>query len=508
MLPFILSILVISMTTSVFLMNLAWVLLLAWWLFSGHWREKWESMKRNRLLQAFLVLAVVHALWLIGSQDMERALFLFQKRLPLVVVPLVVLTSRPLKVWEQHLVGSVYCITVLVVSVIGFVRYLTIPDLPYREIVPYISHIRYGLNACLVIVLLVYCGVHYRRGWLIAVNGVATVWLVYVLLLLHAYTSFVILLLIPLVLLIVYGGHLSKNTRLGAWGVLAVVVLSLVGVSCCYYRQYYPAQQAATYPVVTANGNAYDTPMDDFMENGHYLYHEVCTQELVQQWPRYSDYPYDSVTATGYPLSSALLRYLNGMGVSKDSVGLTHLSSDDIDAIELGVGNPVYCRLGLRRLYYTLFFEYDNYRFYHHVAGFTMLQRFELWNNAWHIFLQHPLWGVGTGDVLSQCQDRMQSLGSPLAAADLNTHNQYLNLLVAFGSVGFLLIVLAFARGWIVSFRVPYNHRSLLFVSYLCILLVSFISEDTLNTAAGVFFASVPMVLLQPAESGGNGLHD
>ena len=57
-----LAVLGASMVTSVFLANLAWVLLGANWLLEGRWREKWQMGKESRLLHAVvgLYLSLIH----------------------------------------------------------------------------------------------------------------------------------------------------------------------------------------------------------------------------------------------------------------------------------------------------------------------------------------------------------------------------------------------------------------------------------------------------------------
>ena len=92
---------------------------------------------------------------------------------------------------------------------------------------------------------------------------------------------------------------------------------------------------------------------------------------MRQQWAKLSDYPIDSLTSIGYTVYPALLRYLNGMGVTKDSVGMTHLTPSDVAAIEKGIANPVYLKLGPRKMFYVLFYEYENYRCYHSVSNFS-----------------------------------------------------------------------------------------------------------------------------------------
>ena len=210
-----------------------------------------------------------------------------------------------------------------------------------------------------------------------------------------------------------------------------------------------------------------------------------------------SSFPFDSITSTGYTVYPALLRYLGAMGYTKDSLGMTHLQPADIQAIEKGIANPVYLHPGPRKMFYVLFYEFENFRCFRSISNFSSLQRIELWRNAWQVFLRHPLFGVGTGDVADQCRQQMEAAHSPLADSGMHTHNQYLNFLLAFGLVGFLLILLSFIR----AIHVEHLCRSALFTALLCIVLISFISEDTLETLAGITFVALGLSILKPTDN-------
>ena len=497
-----LCLLAASMTTSVFAANLMWTLLLVNWVAEWNWKEKFANFRSNHLLQAFLILLAVHLLWLFGTSNMDYALFDLQKKMPLIAIPLVVLTSRPMDFKERLNVGIAYTAAVLVVSIIGVVRYFNIPDLPYRDIIPYISHIRYGLNVCMTLVLLAYAAFRWHRPWLYVVNVLLALWFCGVLMMLHAYTSFIILLVTSLVLLVAYGCRLSRKSRTWVTLLFCGIVLSLAALVGCYADGYYRLCPLSTEPLkaCTANGNPYLHYHDGIIENGNYINLNVCEQEMRQQWAKLSDYPIDSLTPVGYTVYPALLRYLNGMGVTKDSVGMTHLTPTDVAAIEKGIANPVYLKPGPRKMLYVLFYEYENYRCYHSVSNFSVLQRLELWKAGWRVFLQHPLMGVGTGDVVDECHQQLREMGSPLADTDLHTHNQYLTFLLAFGLLGFGLIAFFFIRAIVNALKRSssplFKHSDMLYVAFLCILLISFISEDTLETLAGITFSVMGFALL------------
>ncbi len=490
--PGLLCLLAVGMTTSVFLTNLVWVLLLANWVAEWDWGARLKALRSSRLLQAFLVLMGIHLLWLAGTADLAYGLYDIQKKLPLAAIPLVVLTSRPLARRELLCVAAAHGGTLLVLSVIGVVRLLTIPGLPYRELVPYISHIRLGLNICLFIgaaaALLFRC----RRRWVWAAGAGAALWMLFFLYLLRAYTAFAVLFVSAAVLLICRGRRLPAPLRLGLPALFAAAVAAVALLFLHYRHDYYTLPTAAALPTATANGNPYTHGTDGLIENGAVVSQCVCEEELRQQWPRYSRVPIDSLTPVGYPVLPALVRYLNAIGATKDSAGLTRLAPADVAAIEQGVANPVYLSPGPRRLFYVLFFEQESRRCHGSVSNFSMLQRYELWEAGFRLFLRRPFFGAGTGDVPRELDAELAADGSPLAGSGLHTHSQYLNFLLAFGLTGFLLIAAAFARA------LRRRPCSGLFIFFLCITLVSFLTEDTLETLAGITFVAFGFALLAP----------
>ncbi len=494
-----LCLIVISMTTSVFVTNLLWVLLSINWIMEWNWREKFADFRHNYYLHAVIVLAAVHLIWMLATENIAYGFFDIQKKLPLFILPLIVFTSKPLSRNESSIIGFWYVLTIIVVSIIGLVRYLTIPDLPYRDIVPYISHIRFGLNICLALFLLAYSAMRIPKPRFIVTNVIVALWLLFFLLMLHAYTSFVILFITSIILLIAFGKRLSKHTRRCLSLIVLGITIGVGGLTWHYCHDYFHLKELSTQPLLasTLNGNPYTHHNDGLIENGNYVNNYICEPELRQEWSKRSNFSLDSVTSNGYTLYPALLRYLNALGVTKDSLGMTRLCENDIRAIEKGTANPVYLQHGVRKLYYVLFFEYESYRCYHSVCNFSMLQRIELWRNGWQIFLTHPIFGVGTGDVVDVCHQRLSDISSPLAGTEMHTHNQYLNFLLAFGLFGFFLIAFFFIRAIITN----HSCRNILFTAFLCILLISFISEDTLETLAGITFAALGYSLLSPRKA-------
>ena len=474
------------------------ILLAVNWALEWDVRRKWQRGIHSPLLGAFLLLMTVHLIWIAGNDNVAYGFNDLFKKLPLLAIPLVVLTSRPLRREQGWFIMGCYVITVFITSIVGYVRWLTMPDLPYRDIIPYISHIRFSLNVCMAILLLtvfLYRRLQRRakgdRQLSRLADGVAVVMLLvllYFLLVIRSYTGLVVLYVVAGVLLAVCWKKIPKGRWLllviyvGAIGVLGSAVGCQVGN---YYRPVPLLQQPlATH---TVNGNPYSHQHDGLMENGNYVNDYICHEELATEWAKRSTYSLADTTANGYSIFPTLIRYLNARGVAKDSVGMQLLTDSDVAAIEQGIANPVYVEGGqIQRMVYVMLFEYECYRALHVVKDFTMLQRFELWKNGWRVFLQHPLFGTGTGDVVDCCHAQLEHDNSPLAGTHKHTHNQYLTLLITFGVVGVTLIVWAFVR----AFRRQRLCTKPLFVGYLTIVLVSFLTEDTLETLAGAVFCS------------------
>lgn len=329
------------MVTSVWASNLMWVLLGVNWLFEGCWREKWQMARQSRLLQAFVALYLLYLVGMLWTDNIAHGWTILQVKLPLLVVPLVVLTSRPLVGRARRLVLAGYAATVLVVSVIATVRLVTIPDLPYRDAVPYISHIRFALNCCVVVYLLS-LGNPGRLIRLRLLGKVACVllvlWFLVFLAFIHSYTAFAILAVVSLVLLL---ARYRRWPLIALWLLLAGVAAFLVGREA---KAYYRLVPQATEPLsaYTAGGRPYDHYRDGIVENGNYINNYLCPDEMRAEWQRRSAVSYDSVGDDGYSLQPTLVRYLNALGLTKDSVGVHSLTDAQVADIERGVANPVY----------------------------------------------------------------------------------------------------------------------------------------------------------------------
>ena len=473
------------MVTSVWASNLVWVLLGANWILEGRWREKWQMACNSRLLQAFVALYLLYLVGMLWTSHVANGFTILQVKLPLLVVPLVVLTSRPLAGRARWIVLGAYGATVLVVSIIALVRMLTIPDLPYRDAVPYISHIRFALNCCMVIYLAVAVGT--RRALILLL----ALWMLVFLALIHSYTAFAILAVVSLVLLLT---RYRRWPLVALWLLLAGTAAFLVGHEAKAYYRFIP-QATEPLQTYTAGHRPYEHWQDGIIENGNYINNYLCPEEMRAEWQRRSTVPYDSVGDEGYTLQPTLVRYLNALGLTKDSVGVNALTAAQVRDIERGVANPVYeSGNPIRKMVYVILFEREYYVHTHAVRGFTMLQRLELWRATFQVIADHRWIGTGTGDVDAELHAELRAMQSSLADTQKRSHNQYLSFLAAFGVVGFSFLLFMFLR----PLSSPHSPLSAFLLAWLLTILISFLTEDTLDTLAGILFCTFFLAFRTP----------
>ena len=242
----------------------------------------------------------------------------------------------------------------------------------------------------------------------------------------------------------------------------------------------------STIEQYTENGNQYyHVPEAGTYENGTYVWAYICDTELEPGWNSRSEIDFNGTDAKGHKLRTTLLRYLASRGLRKDSAGLSMLSEKDIRNIESGTANyliaetdPFNARLR------QLVWEIHRYREGGDPSGHSLAQRLEYWKTALSIIKSSPVIGVGTGDVPDAFSQQYEVSGSRLEMKwRLRAHNQYLSIGVAFGIIGLMWFLFALIYPYM-SLRNP----GWLFNSFFAIALLSMLTEDTLETQAGVTF--------------------
>jgi O-antigen ligase len=119
------------------------------------------------------------------------------------------------------------------------------------------------------------------------------------------------------------------------------------------------------------------------------------------------------------------------------------------------------------------------------------------WSSALNLFKENPIIGVAPGDLKQDLVDEYKENGFEFAAANrFGPHNQFFQILAAFGAIGFFVF-------FVVIFLPYFKHAEIdsLYSWFLLITLIFFLTEDVLERQQGlVFFSFFYALLLLPTK--------
>jgi hypothetical protein len=445
-------------------------------------------------LSLLFLLSLIGLLWTTNTQ---YALWDIRMKLPLLVLPLIISLANPLTQGQFRALIGLFIIAVLVAVMWCLqVYWIGSPEIDrdVRKISVFISHVRFSLLIALALALLVRFAHQVAQGRiLIVLCVVPSLYFIYII---GSITGFVAIAALLLWALMSYVLQLkSSRMRVGGFATLLVFGAMLMGTLYGSYSRYFDVgnQNLNALESHTPRGEAYDHRLDfPLIENGNYVMTYVAKNELYEAWNSRSDLHPDSLDGRGHLLSGTLIRYLASKGLRKDADGVVALTSEDIRAIESGIPNCIEPQqLGLQRRLNRIFFEWSNYRAGGDPNGHSVMQRLEFWKTGWWIASNNVWTGVGTGDVKDAFKDAYTINNSPLDEAyRLRAHNQYLTMWIAFGLFGFCAFLM-------VTFLPLLNGgmRNPLAVIIVLLVALSFLTEDTLESQAGVMFMAFFYVL-------------
>jgi hypothetical protein len=492
-----LTLLIVSLPFSPFMVSLSQILLLINWLLEGNFHQKWFRLKHRRSVWIFVSFYLMHLIWLIGTEDWTHAAETLRIKLPLLLLPIIIGSSDELSPRQVLTILRLFIIGIFAATIMALGIYWGWwgkPIRDIRELSPFISHIRFSL----LIVVAIFTLMHWvktsekilTRQQILYI--LAIIWFVLFLFFMKALTGVVILAVTFFLLLLVFVNRI-ENQLLKIFFIAlmyAVPFFSLITLVKVYYQYHKEASITSdTLPKFTVNGNAYYHDTSHWaVENGHRVWLYVCEKELAREWNKRSRIAYDSTDRKGQPIKSTLIRYMTSLDLPKDSVGVTKLKGSDIVNIENGLTNVIYAKkYSIIPRIYEVIWELDYYKHTGSVDNHSVVQRFVYYRIAIELIKKHFVFGIGTGDLPQAYLQYYQSHDTGISPERWwQTHNQYLRVFATFGIVGFIIFLIAFIAP-------PFFERkwqSYYFVMIFLVIILSFINEDTLETQAGVTFTA------------------
>ena len=488
----------VSLPISVFASSLFQIILAINWLAEGRFREKWDRLKSNRALWIFLVLYLIHVVGLLWSEDTLYGLKDIRVKLPLFIMPLVVATSVPLARRQMDQILLFFTCSVFagsMASVLKLIGLLPGEVQGYRDLSIFIHHIRFSLMIILALLVAVYALFIQRNG---LARGQRIIYLVFLL----WFPVFLVLLkslsgiIIGGILAILLLGRAVLEIRDPVIRFMSVVPVVMIPLISIIYLGHAVNKYYTVDPLVpeeldefTVEGNPYvNKPDRKEIENGHYVWIQVCEEEMEREWNRMSEFDYHGKTTNGNSIRMTLIRFLTSKGLRKDAAGVRQLSGEEVRAIENGKANILYMqRFRLYPRIYEVIWEIDRFRMGYDPNEKSIVQRYFYLDAGWKIAREHIWFGVGSGDVKQAFKSYYDSIDSPLKNEwRRRAHNQFLTFMIALGITGLLVCLVSLIAPLFLAGR----KRSFLAVGFLIMMMISMLNEDTLETASGATFTA------------------
>lgn len=499
----------IALPFSNFLMSQgAFLLLFAWALDRWHngpiFRDRsWAFWRSQPLLWGVFALFSWQLIGQLWTEDLAQGWRALRIQLPLLAFPLILITGRWNRSRGRGLVQHTLAFSVVAACLAAlWTGHSAETAVDARAWSPFISHIRFSLMIAFIFSWWLWEAFTIKtiKAWGISLSigllGAAFTW---------KSASITGAVLMPLSAIAAFQMVPSIRSRKGAskkWmtGIAGIVMIGLTWGITSLWPQYPVAE---TLENRSDKGTAYEHFPDRCMkENGHHVWVNIAWNELSTAWNERSAMAFEGRDGRDQELRMTLLRYMSSLGLKKDGAGLAALSPIDVARIESGIPTILEEEHnGLLRRWDIVKFEVWNALDGGNPSGHSLVQRLLFIQNAFEVFRTEPALGVGTGDVPSAIAQAYQDNNSPLSTSfRLRPHNQYISFLIAGGPMTLILWVAMLIAFVAVRPESYPNYPRQIAVLGCLIIALSCMTEDTLETQAGVTFVGFLLGLIGARE--------
>lgn len=462
---------VLSLSTLFLLLNL---------LLKGDFKNYWKNWKSSRVILLVVSFFLLHFIALSWSEDLKYGLNDIWKKIPFLIIPLAAAAIPFENTKDRQFILLSFVASVVLTSLINFAVYQqwfgNKEMIQFRDMSLFGSHIRYALLVVMAMAVMYNELIHKRMKYL--AMGII-LWLGFYTLYSQVIAGFLALVVIFFAILFY---HFYPKRKAILLMISAITVgLFLFLLNWLFYSPVFDSNYLARLDKKTAEGNEYTHDISLISpETEKPIGEYVCMTELNREWSRVSDLPLGGLDKKQQPLWQTLIRYMSSMDLRKDAEGFKTLNKRDIKKVENGCASQ-YCQGIIARMYglkYQILNE-------NNPNGHSLLQRIEYWKAGATILGENFINGVGTGDVQLAFNTYYSQTNSPLEPENrLRTHNYYITVFLTFGIIGFVLFLWLHLE----FFKVVRSENVLVGLCFLAIILISYMTEDTLETQVGMTF--------------------
>ena len=471
------------------------------WIFEGGFKEKWQTFKANKEFAVISLIFALHLIGLLHTENIFSGISEIKVKLPL-LLPLFYFSSKKLlSSINPHYFLYLFIASSVSASLYGFYKFEVLTNYGTVEDLNQISLVGQNIRLSLFINLSIFGIFYYLTALKLnksikSILILTAIWLIVFLYLLNSLTghiTFIALLVFSLFFIF------KKNKKL-LLSLISILIVASVAFTLYLknvYRNFHQIEELDLNKLEekTINGNIYShNTSSNRIENGYYIDIYICKTELENEWKKVSKLGLSGQDNKEQSLYQTLIRYLSSKGLRKDSLGFSNLNMNDIGFIENGCANFKYTeKYSLNARVYNILWQLNTYKQTGNATAQSISQRIEF-IKATKLLIQKNFWfGVGPGDVMEDFSSELQESGSKLNLKYHNrVHNQYLVEFAALGVFGFIVFLfLSFYP--VFKFRIWKNY---LFASFYLIILLSYFTDNTLETQLGNSFFSLFYCLL------------
>ena len=456
--------------------------------FKGIWnniKTRFDDFIHNKVAVVMVSMYLMHFIGLIYTSDFHYAFKDLRIKLPLLVFPLILSSMKPLNKKQFDTVIWFFVSSVFFVTVLGAIKFFRRDFVDVRELSVFVSHIRVSL--CMVFSIFVLAHYFIKRNYSVIVKAIIVLLIIWFLWQITIWESFISVLIIAALcaVLALYFIFKSRNIFVK----ISTVVVMIAGASVMFYAPYkiiyeynnpeeLVVEQLDTH---TKLGNPYVFEYNMGIEDGRYIGLYLSKEELLEAWNQRSEKKIGHEYQDGY---YCLVRYMTSKDLRKDAEGVYMLTEEDIRNIENGVANYNYIENpGIKTRIMRIMVAYNNYKRNGDANGSSVFQRVEFIKASFGIIKENPVFGVGTGDIVNAFAQYYEDTNSKLRPEyRFRSHNQYLAITVAFGVVGLMWYLFSMFY----PFFAEKKNRNYIYFVFLFIMMLSMLTEDTIETQIGV----------------------
>jgi len=324
-----LSIFAISMPHSRGLLSSSQIALAIHWFLDINFTSKFKKVLKNKALLVFLSIFFIHILALTYTSNYTYALKDLRVKLPLLLFPLIIASSKRLTVKEVKLIITLFTISVFFKTLYGLALILGLTSKQidnFQQVAGRMSHIRYSLLLNILI---------FSNFYFVFINSVneklfykilrvfAIIWLIIFLVIVHSVTGWVVFFILSIFTGIYFYKLLYKKYKwaslLMSFLIPIIIILYLGFAVMKFYKTDVIDKDKVEH--YTKSGNRYHHNFSSQeRENGHFVNIYLCEKEMSKAWNKVSKYKYTGRDKTNQYIKTTLRRYLTSKNLRKDEI--------------------------------------------------------------------------------------------------------------------------------------------------------------------------------------------